>query len=483
MKMNKKALLSSALTIVLCLSLIAGSTFALFTSQTDVSIAVDAGRVNIQAGLTQPTLYSVDPIADGETATEYDENGKGYIYEKQDVTFANGGTAVLGDRVNEDGTVTPNGIITLTNITPGDKIEFNLTGSNTSDVAVQYRYKFDVIDGYDLMVGCNVIVNGTKYASLATYTSEWNELLVGADIPEVKLALELPVSAGNEYQELDAKIKVSVEAVQRNADVSDTDAVSVKYITTADNAVELLDKITADEYLHIFLEEDVEGVVEITKSLKDKTIDANGNELHLSFKPGADGMAITLTNVVVTHLDTKTINFASGVNGNVSIIDSNFTSDVKLGPAGTNAFISGKGTADDNLDVTVDGCTFDGQGVIDYGVYFMNVHNVTVRNCVIKNTKSWAMTVANGTLSGNLVVSDTQFENCKGIAKAGVKGGTGSGTLSGNFTFANNKMLNCVVKNDVYIDVDLVGALTFSNNTMNDVVVTPDDMLGINIVQ
>lgn len=483
MKMNKKALLSSALTIVLCLSLIAGSTFALFTSQTDVSIAVDAGRVNIQAGLTQPTLYSVDPIADGETATEYDENGKGYIYEKQDVTFANGGTAVLGDRVNEDGTVTPNGIITLTNITPGDKIEFNLTGSNTSDVAVQYRYKFDVIDGYDLMVGCNVIVNGTKYASLATYTSEWNELLVGADIPEVKLALELPVSAGNEYQELDAQVKVSVEAVQRNADVSDTDAVSVKYITTADDATELISKINADEYLHIFLEKDVEGVVEITKSLKDKTIDANGNELHLSFKNGVDENGNTKTtvleNVVVTHLNTKTINIDTGVSGDISILDSNFTSNVSLGAAGYNAFISGRGNAD--LDITVDGCTFDGQGVVGYAVYFMNISNVTVRNCEIKNTKSWAIQ-ANGS-GGNAVVSDCKLTNCVGILKAGVKGGAGSGTLSGNFTFANNKMVDCTTKNNFFIDIDLDGTLTFSNNTMNDVVVTPEDMLGIKISQ
>ena len=461
--MKKKALLSSILTIVLCLSLIAGSTFALFTSETTVDIEVDAGRVSIEAGLSSPVLYSVTPDAAG---TEFDENGKPYRYEEQTGTFANGGTATLDES---------NGIISLVNVTPGDKITFNLTGANTSDVAVQYRYKLEVVEGYDLMSGFVVTVEGTKYASMAEYVSAWEGLAVGSNINEVALALELPVSAGNEYQELNAKIKLSVEAVQANADTADTDMISVKYITTVNDSAELLSKLYADEYLHIFLNEDIEGTVEITEDLTDKTIDANGNYAHLSFKSG------TLTNVVVKNLDTNTLNIATGVNGDITIEDSYFTSDTKLGSAGTNAFIAGRGAASDNLDVTVEGCTFDAQGVVDYGVYFMNIQNLTIRDCEIKNTKSWAVQ-ANGT-GGNFVISDTLFDTCTGIIKGAVNGGAGSGSLEGNFTFANNKMDDCVKKpyetnkTPVYMNLaPISGTITFSNNTMNDVVVTVEDM-------
>lgn len=482
--MKKKALLSSILTIVLCLSLIAGSTFALFTSETTVDIEVDAGRVNIEAGLTTPVLYSVQPDAAG---TEFDENGKTYKYVEQTGTFANGGTATLD---------ASNGVISLVNVTPGDKITFKLTGTNTSDVAVQYRYKIECIEGYDLMSGFVMTVEEVKYASMAEYTSEWNPLVVGENITEnneegIQLALELPVSAGNEFQELDAKIKISVEAVQNNADVSDTDTTTVKYITTVKDETEFLSKLYSDEILHIFLRNDIvgnseDGSITIDKDLTNKTIDANGNSVHIKFAKGTDAASgesvpITLENVVIKNLDTKTINIATGVNGDLTITDSTFTSSEKLGSAGYNSGIAGRGSASDSFDLTVENCVFDGQGVVDYAIYFMNIKNLTVRNCEISNTKSWAIQ-GNGTL-GNFVISGCTFDTCKGILKGAINGGAGDGSLSGNFTFANNKMVDCIPKEHtangtpVYMNISpITGTITFSNNTMNDVVVTVDDM-------
>ena len=49
--MKKKVLLSSLATIALCLSLIAGATFALFTSKSTSSIEVTAGEVKIEAAI------------------------------------------------------------------------------------------------------------------------------------------------------------------------------------------------------------------------------------------------------------------------------------------------------------------------------------------------------------------------------------------------------------------------------------------------
>ena len=47
--MKKKVLLSSVLVIAICLCLIAGSTFALFTDIADTSIAITSGNVKLTA--------------------------------------------------------------------------------------------------------------------------------------------------------------------------------------------------------------------------------------------------------------------------------------------------------------------------------------------------------------------------------------------------------------------------------------------------
>ena len=73
--MNKK-ITSAVLTIVLCLSLIAGSTYALFTSEDSINIAVTSGEVKV-------------------VATILEDGMKTYSLEKEQAAgkFANGGTA------------------------------------------------------------------------------------------------------------------------------------------------------------------------------------------------------------------------------------------------------------------------------------------------------------------------------------------------------------------------------------------------------
>ena len=47
--MKKKTLLTSILAIVMCFSLITGATFALFTSEDKVNIAITSGKVEVTA--------------------------------------------------------------------------------------------------------------------------------------------------------------------------------------------------------------------------------------------------------------------------------------------------------------------------------------------------------------------------------------------------------------------------------------------------
>lgn len=219
--MKKKVLLSSVATIALCLCLIAGSTFALFTSQSEVGIEVTAAKVEMTANISGLELYSVKATTNG---TIKDEFGGSYAYDGPLATFANGGTATF-----------ENGVLTLDKVTPGDKVSFNIEGANTSDVAVQYRYVVECVKGEKLMSGLLVTIKGVTYPILDSYTSVWSTLLPGSDITPEPIVIEFPVKAGNEYQEESCEIKVTIEAVQGNADVQGTKPV-----------VEFLDGYTGD---------------------------------------------------------------------------------------------------------------------------------------------------------------------------------------------------------------------------------------------
>ena len=54
--MKNRIIISSILTIALCLSMIAGSTFALFTSESKVDIAVTSGKIDVVATIDETTL-------------------------------------------------------------------------------------------------------------------------------------------------------------------------------------------------------------------------------------------------------------------------------------------------------------------------------------------------------------------------------------------------------------------------------------------
>ena len=205
--MKKKILLSSVLTIAICLCLIAGSTFALFTSQAKIGIAVNAAKVEMTANISNLELYSVEATENG---TIKDEFGGSYEYVGPLANFINGGTATF-----------ENGVLKLDRITPGDKVSFNVEGSNNSDVTVQYRYVVKCEGGEKLMSGLLVNVRGTTYPVLDSYTSPWATLNPGTDLTPETIVVEFPVSAGNEYQEETCEINVYVEAVQGNADVKD----------------------------------------------------------------------------------------------------------------------------------------------------------------------------------------------------------------------------------------------------------------------
>ncbi len=117
--MKKKILLTSIAVIALCLCLIAGSTFALFTTSTTVNIAVTAGNLDVAAGILENTLKLRSL---GDAADKFDRD-----------VFANGGIAKL-----------EGGKLILDRMTPGDGLCFQVRVENTGDVNVKYKVNWSI---------------------------------------------------------------------------------------------------------------------------------------------------------------------------------------------------------------------------------------------------------------------------------------------------------------------------------------------------
>ena len=301
--MKKKVLLTSIATIALCLCLIAGSTFALFTSQSKTNIAVTSGNVDVVASVKDFKLYSVEANSSG---TIVDENGGKYKYVDRTTegTFVNGGTAVQNGSMIE-----------LDKITPGDKISFGIQATNNSDVAIQCRYIIQCVEGEELMEGLVVYINDVPYQSLKSYTSAWTALAVGESITDngnVEIVIELPVTAGNEYQgKKDVAINVLVEAVQSNADVviggnATVELVGGKAVADADGLV-----ATLENGENVLLENDVKidpagmsnayGTTGINVK-NGQTIDGGGNTLDIKGAGGTWDSGINTTGGIIRNI-------------------------------------------------------------------------------------------------------------------------------------------------------------------------------------
>lgn len=188
--MKKKILLSSVLTIVLCLSLIAGSTFALFTSESTVDVAVTAGKVNVTARAENVTLSST-----------------------------------LGSNVPETSatfSATTN-VVTIDKMVPGDVIEFDLVVYNGSNVTVDVMPEIAVVQDTGLWSGLTVEfakADGTTVNYTLTngaWTGDYVEVAPTGTYETLHVTITLPETAGNEYQQTSCTFSYKVYAVQGNA--------------------------------------------------------------------------------------------------------------------------------------------------------------------------------------------------------------------------------------------------------------------------
>ena len=194
----KRKVVFSVLTLCLLLVLLAGSTYALFTDSADASIVVSSAKVDIEAEILDDyKLYSLEVLQ---------TNGK----------FELGGTANF---VQENGQLT--GDLELINIAPGDRIEFTIQVTNHSNIDILQRVRIvgsaENADNEVLLDGLVVKVDGQVLDFDNAPTSSWELLSPSTTPTNITISIELPVTAGNEYQNLKCTISLMIDAYQGNA--------------------------------------------------------------------------------------------------------------------------------------------------------------------------------------------------------------------------------------------------------------------------
>ena len=177
--MKKKTLLTAILSIVMCLSLMAGATFALFTSESKVNIAITSGTVDLQASVSDLYLKNLNEADYGD-----------------DRTVANGETKYFETAYDDTRTVKFDGQkLYLSNMACGDAVKFNVNVNNNSTIAAKYRV---IINGNgDLFAGLEVKVNDQKFLG-KTYTP-WKLLSAETDGDTIAFEVELPDTGNNTH--------------------------------------------------------------------------------------------------------------------------------------------------------------------------------------------------------------------------------------------------------------------------------------------
>lgn len=185
--MKNKLLFSSFVSIILCFSLICGATFALFTSESKVNVAVTSGTVKVEAYLKeQPKLSSTL----GENLPQT--------------------TAVYDQTTNS---------MKITNMVPGDVVDFTIDVYNKSDVTIKYQAFMKTVDN-GLFNGLVVKVGTETLAGTDEIELDWEKLAPATDanpFMSMPIQISMPEDTGNDFQTKSIEFTFGIRAVQGNA--------------------------------------------------------------------------------------------------------------------------------------------------------------------------------------------------------------------------------------------------------------------------
>ena len=391
-QMKKKVLLSSILTIAICFGLIAGSTFALFTSDAKVNIVATSGEVEVSATIPESSIQKGSTL--GEMLNETSINFK-----------------------------SDENVITLTNIVPGDFVSFDIVITNHSNVAINYRTVIEMVSDAGLWSGLEVSIGGEIYDGNQAKTSAWAQLAPGSEDVVVPVTILFPHTKGNEYESTSCEISYRVEAVQGNT----------TYVNSASDLAGALSG--AAEGATIALVEGVDyGTIDMTGTYKDVTIAGAANtNAFFNVKAGA-----VLDNVTFEGIVVENYNGVSGLEGAVNIakgadVDITF----KNCTFAPNSGYYGVRVQESTAELRFENCAFNGG---KYAAYSSGapIAKAEFVNCSFSNCSSWAIQFNGGGTTSEILVDGCTFDG----ANSGIVKVLSAPAENSTFTFTNNTITN-----------------------------------------
>ena len=211
-KSTKRALLTSALALLMCVSMLIGSTFAWFTDS-----VTSSGNI-IKSGTLDVTMEWKDATASGAQQTYKDASeGAIFNYDKWEPGFVEAKNIKIGNAGN----------LAL-------KYQLNIVATG------EVSELTDVIDVYYAEAECTLADRnmseltkiGTLTEVLAAVSTTASGDLLGGESDTVTLALKMQESAGNEYQDLAIGSEFAVQLLATQL-TSETDSFDDQYDVNA----------------------------------------------------------------------------------------------------------------------------------------------------------------------------------------------------------------------------------------------------------
>lgn len=332
---KRSVIITAILAIIMCASLAAGATFALFSSSSSVNIAITSANVEVNADVKVTKTWHEDNNV--EKAGLYDTG-------KAEVTYENNQAK-----------------LTLSNFVPTDGVKLAVSLKNESTVKIKYRVLLlaDRTVGTELLDELDIVMNGMEFRGY-TLATEYVELEAGASINDIPVTIVFPKEA-TEGKNTTCNLAIKVDAQQGNA--------------VADNTFDVAEG-------HTIISETAEDGSVWYSEVDNKTLFA---EINNGAKLAGD---VTLTEDVDP---AKTIIAADGSNVEINANGKNVANTVDIWNEGTGAWslvsaqggaaltVKGNGTfkAKENDCFAVD--VQDGSElVIEDGTFIGNVHAVYV---------------------------------------------------------------------------------------------------------
>ena len=390
---KRSVIITAILAIIMCASLAAGATFALFTSNSKVNIVISSANVEVNADVKVTKTWHED--------NNVEKDGL-YDTGKAEVTKENSQVK-----------------LTLSNFVPTDGVKLAVKLTNESTVKIKYRVVLlaDRTVGTELLDELKIDMNGMEFRGY-TLATEYVELEAGKSIDDIPVTIVFPKEA-TEGKNTTCNLVIKVEAQQGNA--------------VADNTFDVAEG-------HTIISETAEDGSVWYSEVDNKTLFA---EINNGAKLAGD---VTLTEDVDP---AKTIIAADGSNveinadgktvANTDDIWSDDDWSLVSAQGGSTVTISGNGTfhAKENDCYAADVC--DGSTlVIENGTFIGNVHAVYVFEGTAEIKGGFfdiQQLNTNGVQNGyGLLINCYDANHKNGTANIIVTGGTFV-----NFNPANNK--------------------------------------------